>query len=627
MNNKDPIFLFDLDGTIIKTDHLYYDIWSLILCGYGITLTHELYKEYIQGSDDQTVLRSFGIEKQCPSDLVRSIGDKKDTYIIDHLKELTFVDGAIDFIKNVFEKYPQSISIVTNCNRIVAETVIKFLEDSHGFKVQNIVIGNECSRPKPYPDPYQKAIDYYTKMDRDRDRDRNKDRDSIKVFIFEDSKSGILSGKSVSPDCLIGITTNYSKEELSKYGTDIAIDSYSDLSIDDLLNYHREYNWSNYLEKLLIFNGYKNPKIDIIQNKLKGGFIADVVQVKEQRYNENFVVKLENDDGNNLSNMAKNLELYSREYYFYESISYYVPVNVPDFFGLLKNKDMINIGILMSDLSDIKLGPNLNQEPLEVTLSIIKSFANMHKKFWTSESRGTKGLKKIFPQLKYANEYTAVSRCVFDNYNTFERAQSALNSNSNSNSNSNKWNLSESEQRIVGKIVKNFSKIEEYLCNGNTTLCHGDIKSANMFIDKNNDQIIPYFIDWQYIQIGKATQDLVFFLIESFTIERLNNYYSLLKEYYYIQMTTVSSDDTSKLNYGSMIESITDYSRKDYELDICYAACYFPFFVAMWFGTVDSDELIDKNFPYFFIKKLFNFYRLCNLEKFLDSIDSDNKPV
>jgi hypothetical protein len=34
------------------------------------------------------------------------------------------------------------------------------------------------------------------------------------------------------------------------------------------------------------------------------------------------------------------------------------------------------------------------------------------------------------------------------------------------------------------------------------------------------------------------------------------------------------------------------------------------FFVAIWFGTIDDDELIDMNFPFFFIQKLFNFMQL-----------------
>ena len=46
---------------------------------------------------------------------------------------------------------------------------------------------------------------------------------------------------------------------------------------------------------------------------------------------------------------------------------------------------------------------------------------------------------------------------------------------------------------------------------------------------------------------------------------------------------------------------------EEYQVDFDYSIKYFPFFVAIWFGTLNEDELIDKNFPFFFIQKLFNF--------------------
>jgi hypothetical protein len=64
----------------------------------------------------------------------------------------------------------------------------------------------------------------------------------------------------------------------------------------------------------------------------------------------------------------------------------------------------------------------------------------------------------------------------------------------------------------------------------------------------------------------------------------------LTKEYYYIKI----------IEYG-----ITNYSIEEYESDIQDAICYIPFFTSIWFGTVPQDELIDKNFPYFLISKLF----------------------
>jgi hypothetical protein len=52
---------------------------------------------------------------------------------------------------------------------------------------------------------------------------------------------------------------------------------------------------------------------------------------------------------------------------------------------------------------------------------------------------------------------------------------------------------------------------------------------------------------------------------------------------------------------------VENYSIEEYNRDFDNSISYFPFFVAIWFGTVSDDELIDKNFPFFFIQKLFNF--------------------
>jgi hypothetical protein len=100
----------------------------------------------------------------------------------------------------------------------------------------------------------------------------------------------------------------------------------------------------------------------------------------------------------------------------------------------------------------------------------------------------------------------------------------------------------------------------------------------------------PYFIDWQHCAIGKGVQDLIFFIIESFDITRIKSTFFLLKNYYYIKL----------IEFG-----VTNYSYEEYETDIYDAICYIPFFTCVWFGTTYQDELIDKNFPYFLISKMF----------------------
>lgn len=74
-------------------------------------------------------------------------------------------------------------------------------------------------------------------------------------------------------------------------------------------------------------------------------------------------------------------------------------------------------------------------------------------------------------------------------------------------------------------------------------------------------------------------------------LKRWGKYKLIFKEYYYLKL----------------LEHRVEYSREEYDHDFELAIQYFPYFVAIWFGTVDEDDLIDKNFPPFFIQRLFNF--------------------
>ena len=161
-----------------------------------------------------------------------------------------------------------------------------------------------------------------------------------------------------------------------------------------------------------------------------------------------------------------------------------------------------------------------------------------------------------------------------------------------------KWKhlLTSQHLSIVKQVCDNFLNIQEQLSDKNLTFCHGDVKSPNMFYRKTGTigEFEPVFIDWQYIALGKGVQDLVFFMIESFDTSKMRLYKNEFKEYY----------------FKKILEHGVAYSREDYEVDFVNASYYFPFFVAIWFGTLNEDELIDKHFPREFITKLFYFYTI-----------------
>ena len=379
-------WLFDLDGTLVNTDDIYYGVWETILKKYNICLTPEIFKKYIHGNSDTHVIKMlipFSTE---------NISELKDTLFMENIQGIKIIEGVNTFMKYLTEM-GHKCSIVTNCNRRVAEKIA--LHCGFNKCIDFIIAGDECSSPKPSPDPYLMAIRKYNTT-------------SDRCIIIEDSTSGLLSGRLANPNFLIGITTNYSHDELIANGATNTIDNYMD--IDCIMNFLNKSNNNSNLQIIKQYvcdcNIFVNEQILYViidDNKLKGGYISDVLSlnIKTNFKSIDCVLKLENANDTPLSVMATKLGLYDRENYFYENISKYVNVSIPTFYGLIKNNDMHTIGILMENLykrGNFIVNLDLNNVDIDISLKIIDSISKLHVKFWN------KNLEKNFKQLKKHNE-------------------------------------------------------------------------------------------------------------------------------------------------------------------------------------------------------------------------------
>ena len=548
-------WLFDLDGTLVKTDHIYFSVWRDILKEYSLHLTLDIYNTYIYSNSDDMVIKSLLRDTEC--DLSR-ISQIKNDMFEQRISDIKIIEGAVDFIlsrKAIGDK----VAIVTNCNRSTAESILKQMGIYPSIDI--IVVGSECRRPKPHPDPYEEAIRFFHIPNN-------------QCIVLEDSKNGILSGKSVSPGCIIGIGDAVVHDLLRSYGATYTFTDFIKIDIgngsDDTPGIHIQ----EYLTPL-----FPGESIVVSPVKLKGGFISDVIGVSVNELK--LVLKIENSNDTPLNQMANSLDLYEREYLFYQSFSNLVPINVPRFYGKVYDPDYHCMGILLEDMrkNNFTLNIDLNTAPVEASLSVVDSIAKLHARFWN------KNLVAKFNGLKRNNTQGF-------NWTQFitERATAFKN----------KWSLvlSKDDISILDTIVSRFADIQDELSQGHLTLCHGDVKSPNIFYNTENGVYKPYFLDWQYIVEGKGVQDLVFFMIESFSVETLHLYFPLLKNYYYMKLR----------EYG-----VKNYTYDEYTKDLRMASYYFPFFVAVWFGTTAEDDLIDINFPFFFIQKLFSFYKLVGI--------------
>ena len=234
--NDTYAFLFDLDGTIVITDDIYFDVWYELLIKYNITLTKELFNNYIQGNSDKyvinTILKNVDIS-------MNELSILKDNLFIKNINKIKINDGIHNLL-NEIKIAGHKACIVTNSNKNVANKIIEYINIDKF--IDFIISNNDVIFCKPSSEPYIKAIEKYNIQNN-------------KCFIFEDSKTGLLSGKSVTPKLLIGLETIYDANELKKFGCELSIKNYCNLSINDLIN--TENTEISYLKKLIIQNSIK----------------------------------------------------------------------------------------------------------------------------------------------------------------------------------------------------------------------------------------------------------------------------------------------------------------------------------------------------------------------------------
>jgi HAD superfamily hydrolase (TIGR01509 family) len=551
-------FLFDLDGTLVKTDAIYHKVWQEILAPFHIPCTETIFNQYIQGNNDAFAMQQLKIDPT--SYQIEDISALKDQLFRNYLDEIVVIEGAVEYIKKQKEE-GNSVCIVTNCNRDTCEAILTHI----GIRsfINYIVIGNECSRPKPYPDPYLTAIQLLKTTPN-------------QCMIFEDSKSGILSAQAAAPRMIVGVNNGTNEHILRELNIKTQITSYNNMNIDSIAN--ESSDLSSHLTQMIhrsLCHKYSIQDIHLDTQKLKGGYISDVIRVKINLTSGetlDTVLKYENDYTSSLTKMAYTLGLFDREYYFYEQIRDYVPICAPKYIGTIKDSNFVSKGILLENINQpgMVLNIDLNKESVDVSLKVIEQCAIFHSQFWNKE------LSKSFKDLKKHND--PLFRPVWGD---FLRERWPLFSE--------KWKhvISSDLLTKMKRVVDRFEEIQDYLSKDHLTICHGDVKSGNIFYKKQEYGYMPYFIDWQYLANGKGVQDIVFFMMESFSVENIKAYRELFKMYYYMKIK----------------ENGINYSMEAYQKDFEYAICYFPLFVAVWFGTTPTEELIDVSFPFLFIQK------------------------
>ncbi|KAJ8490415.1 hypothetical protein OPV22_012136 [Ensete ventricosum] len=206
--------LFDVDGTLCDSDPLHYYAFQEMLqeIGYnnGVPIDEEFFIRNIAGrhSEDTAniLFPDWDHEKA-----MKFVDDKEAMFRRLVTKQLKPIEGLHKLCKWVKDR-GLKCAAVTNAPRPNAELMISMLGLTDFFDAA--VIGSECERAKPFPDPYLKAL-----------KELNVSVEH--TFIFEDSASGIKAGVAAGMS-VVGLTTRNPEKSLMEAGATFLIKDYED---------------------------------------------------------------------------------------------------------------------------------------------------------------------------------------------------------------------------------------------------------------------------------------------------------------------------------------------------------------------------------------------------------------
>lgn len=207
--------LFDIDGTLTDSDPLHLRTFQemLVELGYndGKVIDEAFFQKMIAGRHNDDIAND--LFPDLDKDRQREIFEEKEARFRKLAeKALLPINGLNEFLQWIDHRGLKKAA-VTNAPRANAEIMLRGLGLEDYF--QHVIIGAECTRAKPYPDPYLTAMDRCGVS-------------AESVIVIEDSPAGI-SASVAAGITTVGIQTGQLRTTLEEAGVAVVIKDYYDL--------------------------------------------------------------------------------------------------------------------------------------------------------------------------------------------------------------------------------------------------------------------------------------------------------------------------------------------------------------------------------------------------------------
>lgn len=170
------LFIFDVDGTLINSNHLHEKAWIRALDTFNINYERDFYND-IKGIPSLKVAKQFAKFEELSVKLCKL---KQKLYLESIMQIEVYQELAklLDLIKKYKDK---KISLCTGGSRKSTQFLINKLELND--RIDFYICGDDVCEAKPSPEPYEKIVNFYSIP-------------KNKTIVFEDSVNGIDSAIS-----------------------------------------------------------------------------------------------------------------------------------------------------------------------------------------------------------------------------------------------------------------------------------------------------------------------------------------------------------------------------------------------------------------------------------------------
>ncbi len=203
-----PTLLFDLDGTMLVSDPIHEAVFRELWTARGLPTPEGFYLDQIHGRQNQDIFREYLPHE--PD--IQGLHERKEAMFRARLpKPYPGMPGVVELVR-LSQRKGWKRAIVTNAMRKNAEAMLEAIGLRDAFDC--IVIGEECARGKPAPDPYLEAM-------------RQLDAAPADCIAFEDSTSGVRAAVDAGA-CTLGIRSALDDATLRAAGADATLQDFTD---------------------------------------------------------------------------------------------------------------------------------------------------------------------------------------------------------------------------------------------------------------------------------------------------------------------------------------------------------------------------------------------------------------